>query len=122
MGRRLNYSYGLWAEQVAKIILFFKGYSIVASRKKGLRGTQYGEIDLVAKRGKTLCFVEVKKRASFNEAAEAVHILQQKRIFSAAEVFLKYHPKYKGYTVRFDAILFNRFFAFRHIKDAWRDF
>ena len=59
---------GLSAESRAAILLIAKGYRIVARRWK----TPLGEIDIVARRRRTLVFVEVKARERADDAAEAV--------------------------------------------------
>ena len=66
MERRARYHTGLWGEFIATIVLSLKGYRILARRYK----THCGEIDLIAVRGDTVSFVEVKARATL-EAAEA---------------------------------------------------
>jgi putative endonuclease len=49
-----------------------------------------GEIDLVAREGETLCFVEIKARASgaYGLAIEAVDFRKQRRISRAAALYL----------------------------------
>src|SRR5436309_10796074 len=59
---------GLSAEARAAAWLLAKGYRILAKRFR----TPYGEIDIVARRRNLLAFVEVKARASLDEAAYAV--------------------------------------------------
>src|SRR5580658_2879428 len=80
---------GLSAESRAAMLLIAKGYRIAARRWK----TPFGEIDIVAGRGKTLVFVEVKARASADEAIEAVTERTQRRIVAAAELWLAHHPQ-----------------------------
>jgi putative endonuclease len=63
-------------------------------RRKGIRTlvrgyrTPWGEIDLVARDGETLVFVEVKTRQQ-GEPAEAVDLEKQRRLTLAALRFLK---------------------------------
>ena len=56
--------------------------------------TRFGEIDLVAKRGRYLVFVEVKLRKSdrFAEALEYVDERKQARILATAELYLSKYP------------------------------
>jgi putative endonuclease len=63
-----------------------RGYEIVA---RGYR-TRYGEIDIIARDGDTLVFVEVKARAAaeFGSGAEAVTAWKQRRLASLAEAYL----------------------------------
>lgn len=62
-----------------------RGYAILARRYRGRRG----EIDIIARDGPTLVFVEVKARDSheFGDASEAVTALKQRRM---TEVALEY--------------------------------
>jgi putative endonuclease len=78
-----------------------KGYRILARRFR----TPYGEIDLVAKRRDLVAFVEVKARASLDDAAYAVTPRQQARIVNAAQAWLMTHPDHAEFELRFDAIL-----------------
>ena len=92
---------GLSAETRAAALLMAKGYRILAKRFR----TPHGEIDLVAKRRNLLAFVEVKARASLDEAAYAVTPRQQARIINAAQAWLVAHPDHAELELRFDAIL-----------------
>ena len=58
---------GLSAEARAAAFLTVKGYRILAKRFR----TPYGEIDLVARRRNVVVFVEVKARATLDDAAYA---------------------------------------------------
>ena len=92
---------GLSAENRAAALLMAKGYRILAKRFR----TPHGEIDLVAKRRNLLAFVEVKARASLDEAAYAVTPRQQARIINAVQAWLVAHPDHAELELRFDAIL-----------------
>jgi len=92
---------GLSAESRAAALLMAKGYRILAKRFK----TPHGEIDLVAKKRNLLVFVEVKARASLDDAAYAVTPRQQARIIDAAQGWLMAHPEHAEFDLRFDAIL-----------------
>ena len=84
------------------------------------RGTTAGEIDIVAKKRKTIGFAEVKERQTKESALYAIKPQQQKRILRAAENYLVKHREYEGFDVRFDAILISGLFDVTHIKNAWR--
>ena len=96
---------GLSAEARAAAWLMAKGYRILAQRFR----TPYGEIDIVARRRNLLAFIEVKARASPDEAAYAVTPRQQARIINAAQawlqVWLTAHPEHADFELRFDAML-----------------
>jgi putative endonuclease len=95
------YRSGLFAESLVALLLRLKGNRIVARRYK----TPVGEIDLVALRGKRLAFVEVKRRKSFEHAAEALPTRARRRIVRAAQYWLSEHPSYNGHDMRFDVVL-----------------
>ena len=92
---------GLSAESRAAAFLMAKGYRILAKRYR----TPHGELDLVAKRRNLVAFVEVKARATLDEAAYAVTPRQQARIINVAQAWLVAHPDYAEFELRFDAML-----------------
>jgi putative endonuclease len=92
---------GLSAETRAAAYLMAKGYRILAKRHR----TPYGEIDLVARKRHLVAFIEVKARASLDEAAYAVTPRQQARIIEAAQAWLMTHPEHAEFELRFDAML-----------------
>src|ERR1700724_792932 len=71
---------GLSAESRAAAYLMAKGYRILAKRFR----TPYGEIDLVARRRNLVAFIEVKARASLDDAAYAGTPRQQAALIAAA--------------------------------------
>ena len=113
--RRRAYARGRRAERLAAWWLRLHGYRILA---RGFR-VPVGEIDLVARRGRVLAIVEVKRRDSLGAAGEAVTRRQQRRVRHAAEAFLQRHPQLAGLQLRFDAVLLAPRRLPRHIKDAW---
>jgi putative endonuclease len=92
---------GLSAEARATAWLMAKGYRILAKRFR----SPYGEIDIVARRRNLLAFVEVKARATLDDAAYAVTPRQQRRIIDAAQAWLMTHPEHADFDLRFDAML-----------------
>ena len=70
------------------------------------RNVEYrpGEIDVVAREGETLCFVEIKARATaqFGEAIWAVNRRKQRQIVAAASLYLA-EKAYAG-ACRFDVL------------------
>jgi putative endonuclease len=92
---------GLSAETRAAAYLMAKGYRILARRFR----TPYGEIDIVARRRNLVAFIEVKARASLDDAAYAVTPRQQARIIDAAQGWLMAHPEHAEFELRFDAML-----------------
>ena len=114
-----NYNAGIFAEFLAKLYLRLLCYRILKSRYSAVRGSNAGEIDIIAKRGRTVVFVEVKKRRTIDLAKEAIFSKQQARIRKSAESFLARYSRYVGYDVRFDAICFDRWFRFEYLKNAF---
>ena len=78
-----------------------------------------GEIDLVARRRNLIAFVEVKARASLDEAAFAVTPRQQARIIDAASGWLVAHPEHAEFELRFDAMLIAPRRLPRHVLAAF---
>ncbi len=114
-----NYHSGHFAELLALLSLFFKGYVPVRRNYVTGRGTHAGEVDLIVRQKRTLVFVEVKKRTTQELAAYAVQPKQQERIRRAAEGFLARHPQYQNFDVRFDVVLVSFPLNLHHIKNAF---
>ena len=108
--------HGRRAETVAALLLRLKGYSILATRHR----TPLGEIDLVARRGGMLIFVEVKARRTPEAALEAVTFSARRRIVHAAGLFLSRHPALADCAVRYDIIAIAGW-RVHHLADAWRE-
>lgn len=106
---------GRRAEALAAWALRLKGYRILARRWR----VPVGEIDLVARRGRLIAFVEVKQRASETEGVEAVTPAAQRRIARAASVWLAAHPDAAGFDCRFDVIVCVPGRLPRHIAGAF---
>ncbi|MBO6718026.1 MAG: YraN family protein [Rhizobiaceae bacterium] len=94
------YRHGHRSEWLAALALTFKGYRVIARRYK----TPSGEIDLIAKRGNLIAIVEVKARPSLAEAMEAVTWTAQRRIESAADLWLARRSDHARLSVRFDLV------------------
>ena len=107
---------GRRAEALAAMWLKAKGYRILA---RGYR-IGGGEVDLVARRGRTLVFAEVKYRPTLGEAAHAITAAQRRRIDLAARHFLASHPRLADLDSRFDVILMAPRRLPTHLTDAWR--
>ncbi|MFC2951361.1 YraN family protein [Marinicaulis aureus] len=107
---------GRRAEMLAAMLLRLKGFSILASRHK----TPLGEIDLVARRGRLVAFVEVKARAHHDAAIEAVTYGARRRIAAAAGLFLSRRRDLADCAMRYDIIAVAGW-RLKHLPDAWRD-
>jgi putative endonuclease len=92
-----------------------KGYRVLARRYK----TPLGELDIVARRGRRLAFVEVKRRATLDEAADALTPRAQRRLVRAAQFWLGRWPQYQAYAQCFDLVLTSPGRLPRHMQDAF---
>ena len=113
--RRRSERAGRRAETLAAFLLRCKGYQIIARRY----ATPVGEVDLVARRGSLLAFVEVKRRSTADAALAALGAAQRRRITRAAEAFLAEHPELSRLECRFDVIAVAGSWP-QHVTDAWR--
>ncbi len=107
--------FGLRAEQAASLFLRLKGYRIVTTRYK----TPVGEIDIIARRGTTHVFVEVKGRQKFEDALHSLKPAQQKRIIRAAGQWLSETGLSLDSDCRFDMIVFSAYLVPYHMKNAF---
>jgi putative endonuclease len=105
---------GRLGETVAGLWLNIQGWSIVARRVR----TPAGEIDLIARRGHTTLFVEVKTRAIKAELDIAIDHHRLSRVASAAAMLA---PRFvrPGDDIRVDVILLAPWSLPRHIRNAW---
>ncbi len=113
--RQVAFKLGLSAESRASAFLMAKGFRIVARRWR----CPAGEIDIVAKRGNLLIFVEVKAREKLDDAAYSVTERQQRRIAAAAAGWLAVNPDDAMRDMRFDVILVAPRAWPRHITAAF---
>lgn len=95
-----NKKIGDLGERIAKIYLEINKYQILKCNFRN----KFGEIDIIARKGHTLHFVEVKTRTShFIEARLAINNRKQEHIWKTAEYFLCIN-KISNVEVQFDAI------------------
>ena len=111
-----SHAQGLYAEIIAIIYLFLKGYKILKWRFK----TTLGEIDIVAEKSGVLVCVEVKQRAVLNNALEAVTPFARQRICRAAKLFVAARPGYFSKSIRFDLIAISGL-RIQHLDNAWSE-
>ena len=115
--RRLAEAAGRRAELLAAWWLRLKGYRIVA---RGYR-SPLGEIDIVARRGGIVAFVEVKRRATHEGAIEAIQPRQRQRIARAARLYMQAMPSLAPLQPRFDAVVLVPGRRPRHLVAAWSE-
>ncbi len=90
------------------------GWRILARRAK----LRIGEIDLVAKRGRTIAFVEVKTRSRQQDLDTAIDARRLRRVAAAANALAPRYAKH-GEDIRIDVILVAPFRRPMHIPNAW---
>lgn len=106
---------GRKAESLACWYLRLKGWRILARRAR----VPGGEVDVVARRGRTLAFVEVKARGDSESAAYALDHYRLRRVAVAAE---RLTPRYMrdGDDVRIDALFVVPRRWPRHLTNVWQ--
>ncbi|MCI8336754.1 MAG: YraN family protein [Peptococcaceae bacterium] len=101
-GKHNNKKTGNHGEDIAAAALEEQGYTIVARNYR----KRYGEIDIIAQKGKTLYFVEVKTRkdAAYGNPLESVTPGKQRKIYRVAEAYLQENPAYREQNIGFLAV------------------
>lgn len=113
---------GRAGEEQACRVLAGKNWEILGRNWR----TRRGEIDIIARDGDTLVFVEVKTWPHGQEAdlELVIGVAKRKRMVETAKCFLDTHRQYNGMYVRFDVLLISSdplsggSVRYRHLKDA----
>ncbi len=113
--RRAARSFGLRAEWAALALLTLTGHRVLA-RNFTAPG---GEIDLIAQRGQTIAFIEVKARPDMDQAMIAITEQKRRRIRRAAAVWLRQNRWAAAYALRGDAVFAAPGRLPRHLPDAF---
>ena len=113
--RRQAEARGRWAEWLAMGWLLCKGYHLLDHRAR----TAAGEIDLVARRGEYLVFIEVKARSSVQAALDSIGSRQQGRITRAASIWRARRPDLQSLHLRYDLVLVVPGRLPQHRRAAW---
>jgi putative endonuclease len=105
---------GRRAERLAAFWLQLKGWRILARRAR----TPVGEVDLVARKGRMVAFVEVKARATAADAEFALDDYRLRRVAAAAEALA---PRFvrPGDDLRIDAMFIVPWRLPRHLENVW---
>ncbi len=106
---------GRRAESLAAWYLRARGWRILALRAR----TPVGEVDLVARRGKTLAFVEVKQRATMEAAEISLDRRRLQRVAAAADWLLPRFQK-DADVARIDVVYIVPGRWPRHLVDVWQ--
>lgn len=108
-----NYRRGVWSEMLAAFYLWCKGYRLRAWRYK----TAMGEIDLIATRGRSLVFIEVKYRPDHDVALSAIRFASYPRLQAAAMQYLVRNPRFRDFDQRFDLVALAPGWRIRHLDN-----
>ena len=114
MNGALSYHAGMAAEDAVALNYQRRSHAIAARRWRG----KSGEIDMVARDGETVVFVEVKKSKTFAKAIEKLRRRQIDRIYRSAEEFLANEPRGALTDVRFDVALVDGQGAIEIVENA----
>lgn len=107
---------GRRAEKTAIWWLRLKGYSILATRFK----RPIGEIDIIARRGQTLAFIEVKQRMTLERAQSAVPDQAWRRMVRTADAWASTQRRARSLNWRYDLIAIVPKRLPKHFRDYWR--
>ena len=108
---------GRFAETIAALWLMLKGYQILGFRLK----TPLGEIDLLARKGRTLAVVEVKRRASVELALDSILPNQRDRLLRAARSLAVRRASLRQLDLRLDLIALAPGRLPRHVRNIFND-
>ena len=106
---------GAIAEYRAALALVLKGYRILAFRYR----TKLGEIDIIARKGDLVSFIEVKARATAEDSVFAVNSLTQTRIRNASLHWLKGQKDAGRLSYSYDIIAVRPWRWPEHFRDAF---
>jgi putative endonuclease len=118
MSGAASYHAGLAAEEQVAARYQRSGRRIAARRWRG----SGGEIDIVARDGDAVIFVEVKKSRSHARAAERLSRRQMERIYASASEFIAGEPCGQNTEVRFEVALVDAAGQIAIIENAFGHF
>ena len=107
-------AFGLNAETIGALWLRMKFYKILEQRYR----IREGEIDIIAARGATIAFVEVKARPTMDEAMISISAQKRQRISRAARHWVATHPWAVNRILRGDALFIAPNSLPRHVPAA----
>ncbi len=113
--RRRALRLGALAEYLAAALLLAKGYRIEGMRYR----VGAGEIDIIARKGDLIAFVEVKARRDLETALASVGGKTQARIKAASRIWLSNRRDFASLSWRYDIIAVKLPFSLKHFADAF---
>ena len=114
MNRQRAEIQGRRGERIAAWWLRLQGWRIVGERVR----TSRGEVDIVARRGRTLAFVEVKTRGTEAALALAIDEHRLKRVIDAAHMLVARYGNGVE-EIRIDVMLVRPWRLPVHLKNVW---
>lgn len=108
---------GAYYEEQAAAYLKEQGYAVIVRNYR----TAFGEIDIIAKQGQTLVYVEVKYRTgnACGDPLEAVDRRKQRQICKVADYHYAKYAAGREMDCRFDVIAIYGDGSLRHIRHAF---
>lgn len=117
MTSQTNYHAGFVAEDIVAADYTSRGQTIAGRRWRG----KGGEIDLIARDGPQVIFVEVKKSRDFARAATRLGRKQMDRLCAAASEFVAGEPDGQMTDMRFDLAMVNGAGVVQIIENAFME-
>ncbi len=113
-----NIRLGRYGEERAAVYLDRKGYRILARNFR----CRYGEIDIVAMDGATLCFIEVKTRRNLRMGQPAESVTQRKMMHLKRCSYIyrsRFEGKYENIRLEIVEVLIRNGKSYiRHLRDG----
>ena len=113
--RRKAFRRGHVSEYLAAFSLLLRGYRIAAMRFRA----KSGEIDIIARKGDVIHFIEVKARTSTDESVFAVDGQTQNRIRNASMAWIGRQKNMRAMSYSYDIIAVRPWRWPVHLRDAF---
>ena len=91
---------GRRAEWIAALLLMAQGYQILGFRLP----SRAGEIDILARQGRRLVVVEVKRRQTIEAALQALTVEQRRRLLTAGQMIQRGRPQWRKLDLALDMV------------------
>lgn len=104
---------GRRGEWIAALLLMAKGYQILGFRL----ASRAGEIDILARRGRRLVVVEVKRRQTLEAALQALTAEQRRRLLASGQAIQRGRPQWRKLDLALDMVALAPGCFPRHVRD-----